>query len=149
MSRRLAGYVFALGAATAYGVNSVLIRFAVGQFGSPLSGLAIGIFCGLLALAPVAVYMQRRDGRSVPRQAALLLVLSGSTFSLGLGSNFLALSLLPVTVASPIASSYPMVTVVVSRLFLQESERVNWRVALGAFLVVAGGALVVLGRPAP
>jgi drug/metabolite transporter (DMT)-like permease len=51
-----------------------------------------------------------------------------------------------VVVVAPISATYPLVTVILVRLFLRGHEEVNWRIALGAVLVVAGVVLVTVAR---
>jgi transporter family protein len=141
----LPGYLFALGAACAYGVNAVLIREGTQRFGVVLPGLAIGLLVGLLTLAPLGV-RAAGVGEPLPRRALLFLLLSGLTSAIGIGSNFVALSQLPVSVVTPISSTYPLVTLALARLFLDHSERIKPRGLLGVVLVVVGVALVALNR---
>jgi drug/metabolite transporter (DMT)-like permease len=141
----LVGCLLALGAATAYGVNAVVIRQGIELFGVALPGLAVSMLVGLLCMAPISL-RALPPTRPAPKAVGFI-VLSGLAASVGIGSYTLALTQLPVSVVSPISSVYPLVTMLLARLFLQQSERVTWRMALGAALVVAGVILVALGRP--
>ena len=141
----LVGYLLALGAATAYGVNAVVIRKGIDLFGVALPGLAVAMLVGLLCMAPVS--LRALPSTKPPRRAIGFIMLSGLAASVGIGSYTLALTQLPVSVVSPISSIYPLVTMLLARLFLQQSERVTWRMALGAAFVVAGVVLVAFSRP--
>lgn len=133
-----AGYLFAFGAATAYGANAVLNRAGLERYGAPLAAVVVALVAGVLALAPLAWRPERR--------AVGFILASGLCAIVGYSASILALSLLPVVVAAPISGAYPLVTVLLARLFLRTEERVNRRTVLGAVLVVAGVALVTLGR---
>ena len=56
-----------------------------------------------------------------------------------------ALSIGSVSVVSPLVNSYSIVAIVLAAIFLRDLERVTWRIALAAALIVAGVALVVRG----
>lgn len=142
------GYLFAFGAALAYGINAVLNRAGLAWFGSPLVAIAIALAAGLLALAPLAARAYRAEGTGwrPERRAVGFILASGLSAITGYSANILALTLLPVVVVAPISSAYPLVTVLLVRLFLHTDEALNRRTVLGAVLVVAGVALVTLAR---
>ncbi len=148
---RRGGYLLAFGAATAYGTSSVLNRAALREYGAPLSGVTIALAVGLLAMAPLALRAYRAgkaDGAAARpvRTAILFACASGLSSLLGFGSITFALSRLPVVVATPISSAYPLVTVALVLLFLRQTEVVSRRTMLGAALIVAGIILVALNR---
>lgn len=142
------GYALAFGAAAAYGTAAVLIRRGLLRYGSPLTAIVVALVVGVLALAPLALAAWRGQGAGWrPERRALLFVLaSGLSAMIGFGANTYALSRLPVVVVSPISSAFPLVTVLLARVFLRGSERVNGRTIAGAALIVAGVILVTLSR---
>lgn len=142
------GYLFAFGAAIAYGTNAVLNRAGLEAYGKPLVAVLIALVAGLLALAPLAFHAYRAQGVAwMPERRAVLFILaSGLSAIIGYSSNIIALSMLPVVIVAPISSTYPLVTVFLVRLFLHRQEAVNRRTVLGAVLVVAGVVLVTLAR---
>jgi len=148
--RSFAGYALALGAAASYGTSAVLIRAGLTRYSSPLYGITIALGVGALALAPLALRAARVQGKGWrPDRAAVLFILASGVSSLfGFGSNVLALSLLPVVVVTPISSIYPLITVLLVRLFLRHHERVTRQTVLGALLVVSGVIFVTLARGA-
>jgi drug/metabolite transporter (DMT)-like permease len=143
-----AGYIIAVTAAFAYGTNAVLTRHGLGVYGSPLNAIVIALVVGVLVLAPLAVraWRMQGDGWRPERRATLFIIFSGLSAITGYCANVLALSLLPVVVVAPISATYPLVTVLLVRLFLRGHEEVTWRIALGAILVVTGVILVTVGR---
>jgi drug/metabolite transporter (DMT)-like permease len=142
------GYALAASAALFYGTASVLIRIGVTRYGSPLTGVAIALMTGILALLPLAVVNWRGEGAGwrPGRRALLFVFASGLCAVTGFSANTFALSQLPVVVVTPISSSYPLVTVLLARLFLHGTEHINARTILGALLIVAGVILVTLSH---
>lgn len=142
------GYAFAFGAAASYGTAAVLIREGVSTYGSPLAGVTVALATGLVLLAPLAWRARRQQvpGWRPGRVAILFVLASGFSSLLGFSANVYALSRLPVVVATPITSAYPLITVLLVRLLLRRHETVNRRTAWGALLVAAGVVLVTVGR---
>jgi drug/metabolite transporter (DMT)-like permease len=142
------GYLFAFGAATAYGTAAPLLKIGLRNYGSVLTGMAIALAVGLLALTPLAIAAWRGQGPGWrPERRAILFVLaSGCCAFLGFGSNTFALSKLPVVVVSPISSTYPLITVILVRIFLRHTEAITRRTALGAMLIVCGVVCVTLSQ---
>ncbi|MFN8539757.1 MAG: DMT family transporter [Thermomicrobiales bacterium] len=142
------GYLFAFGAATAYGTSGVLIKSGLAAYGSPFTAITIATATGLLVLSPLALASWRSQGQGWrPERRALLFILaSGLCAITGFSSNTLALSQLPVTVVAPISSAYPLVTVTLVLIFLRRHEVVSWRTILGAALIVTGIIIVALNR---
>lgn len=142
------GYLIALLAALAYGTNAVLTRRGLNTYGSPMRAVVIALVVGVIVLAPLAVraYRAQGEGWRPERRATGFILVSGICAIIGYASNVLALSLLPVVVAAPISATYPLVTVLLVRIFLRGHEELNWRIALGAALVVSGVVLVTIAR---
>ena len=59
---------------------------------------------------------------------------------------FLALDRAPVVLVAPLTGTYPLVSILLAYIFLKRMERLSWRTLLGAMLVVAGVALIAIGR---
>lgn len=142
------GYLIAFGAAAAYGINAVLTRRGLNEYGSPFRAIVIALTTGVLALLPLAIRAVRGQGEGwrPERSALIFIIASGLCAILGYCSNVVALSLLPVVVVAPISATYPLVTVVLVRLFLRGHEEINPRIVLGALCVVTGVILVTVFR---
>ena len=59
---------------------------------------------------------------------------------------FLAISEGAVVRVAPVVGAYPLITILLSYVFLGRLERVTWRTVAGAVLVVVGVALIAFGR---
>ena len=139
------GYISAVAAAVAYGINNIIIKKGVSDFASPLVGATIAFFFGMafLLLASLGNF-----GPSVKnnRKGALFLALAGMSAGLGVSANYSALSLAPVVVVAPITSINPLITLILAYVVLRKLERITLRVIMGAILVVLGVILITLGR---
>jgi len=105
-----------------------------------LAEVAVGVAVGCLA---VAIFL--RMGQALPWQAPLNLYgfLSGVGMAIGLLLFYLALAYGKAVVIVPLTATYPLVTVLLSHVFLGERPTaVQW---LGMALVVTGAALLLSG----
>lgn len=142
------GYSYALAGAFAYGAAQVMTRGGVSGSGgattSPLIGAMISMFAGMLALG----FMNLRDLKTaaqLQRRALFWTVLSGLFSSVGVLSMYWALSYVTVSVAAPISSINPLLTLVLAHFFLSQHEKVTGKVILGSVIVVLGVILVTIG----
>ena len=159
---RLVGYLAAASAAVAYGTVPVLGRIAVtGEAGNvPLIGrfaaeaptlplvsatytMLVGfIVMGLFAAPSVPTALR------APRRALAFVAMGGLAMSTGVSLLYLALSLAPVVVVSPVFALNAFVALVLAHFFLQRLERVTPPLVIGTVLVVAGVVAVILGADA-
>ncbi|MBI2873406.1 MAG: EamA family transporter [Chloroflexi bacterium] len=139
-----AGYILAVGSALSYGTAQFVARIAVTRVAPPLVTTAFALLFGALFLLPLGIGHFRR-ARRAPGKAWLFIVLAGLTAASGVAFMYSAFSLVPLVVASPLGSVYPLVAIGLTHLFLQRLERVTPRLVAGAALVVAGVVLVVVG----
>lgn len=158
----LYGYLAAASAAVAYGTVPLLGRIAVtGEAGNvPLIGrfaaeaptlplvsatytMLIGfIVMGLFAAPSVPTALR------APRRALAFVAMGGLAMSTGVSLLYLALSLAPVVVVSPVFALNAFVALVLAHFFLQRLERVTPPLVIGTVLVVAGVVAVILGADA-
>jgi drug/metabolite transporter (DMT)-like permease len=143
-SRKVQGYLFAMGAALAYGVSQIIAKRIVGEV-PPLVGSAFGLLFGALILGVLSAPSMARGGRA-PARAYGWAALAGLASSSGVIFMFLAMSKAPVVVVSPILAVNPLIAIVLGQLLIRRMERLSWRVVLGAVIVVAGVATIAIGR---
>lgn len=142
-----AGMGLALLSGLSIGTAMVVAKTAIGAFASPnyanLHANAIAILISL-------PFLMRRDVRAGMKRWPLktwgLLALTGSVASLGVTLVYLALTQAPVALVSPIAQSRPLFVIAISWMFFQRDEKVTRHVVMGAAVIVAGTALLILGR---
>ena len=68
-----------------------------------------------------------------------------SSAAWGVSFWYLALNEAPVVLVVPLAGTHPLVSIVLTHLFLQRLEKVTLRTIMGALMVVAGVALIAIG----
>jgi len=135
-----------VGAAILSGVNHPMRRYALSLSNEPLFFSA---FMGFVTLLAFGGYMtiSRHEPRLVwDRRALWPFACTGifETFSIFL--IITALSIGPVVVIAPIASTYPVWSLIGAKLFLRDVERIGLRATVGIVSVVAGTAAIHLGR---
>ena len=138
------GYLFAVGAAVAYGAVTVMAKHITTEFAPPLVTAAYSLLIGTLLLA---IFTHRKVVSSfVPSQRSQVGYAMTVGICAGLAILFLysALSRAPVTVVNPVASAYPLVTLMGAHIFLRRLESINPPLALGTLITVAGIVMVVL-----
>ena len=139
------GRALGLGSGLAYGISAVLIRKGVGNIAPPLVGATVSMFAGtvgLLILGGSGIKASLAESR----KGIISFVFSGLAAAGGVACNYLALSMAPVVVVSPLASINPLFTLLWSWLFLGHLEKITMRLLLGSVLIVGGTILITLGR---
>ena len=139
------GYLFALLSSTGYGVSPVLVRLALEN-----QGLTAGIAGGLIsyvaaALAFVLVLLlpgQWRHVRALDRGAARWYARSGVLVAMAQMLRYVALTLAPVTVVTPIQRLSLVFRLYFSRLINPQHEQFGGRI-VGATFVALLGALAL------
>ncbi len=141
----LLGYGSALVAAASYGAGAIAAKKAVTDVASPMTTTAFALLFGTLIML-AALPRAYGEARSAPRRSVMFMALAGVAGVWGVGFYHLALMVAPVVLVTPVANTYPLMTMVVIQLFMQRMERVTLRTALGAALVVAGVGLISVGQ---
>ena len=143
--RVLLGYVAGVGAAACYGSITLVAKKIVTDYAPPLVGTAFSMLFGAIILGILVHRHAIVDLPLAPRQAWLMVALAGCASTWGVTFWFLALNESPVVLVAPLVGASPLVSIVLTYLFLQRLEKVTWRTVIGALMVVAGVALVVFG----
>jgi DME family drug/metabolite transporter len=131
-------------AAVAFGISSNLRKLGLLIVNDPL--MAAAVTAGTAFVFSISL-LQTRGGVTALR---LSRANAGWFFAGGLANTaatlsvFYALSLGEVVVVEPLVSSNPVISLVLSALFLKDLETITPRVVLGALFTVAGTILVVM-----
>jgi drug/metabolite transporter (DMT)-like permease len=135
----LTGYAFLLGYIVMVGVASFLQKFGMKQLNPYQINFLMA--AGMLVTAVPALWVTQGN-LIVPTKALPLGAPIGLLMALGSISYMLALSKLPVGMAAAISTSYVVLVVVLSRVFLGES--LSWLKIAGILLTTVGVALLSL-----
>jgi uncharacterized membrane protein len=118
-------------------------RWGFAGFPYPLMA-AVAATGASVAVMWIVVFAVRGTGLlSVTWPGMRLLALSGLAEGFAYLTMWRALKLGTVSVVSPLVSSQSIFTVALAWVFLQDLERVTWRIVLAAILVIAGVGLII------
>jgi drug/metabolite transporter (DMT)-like permease len=135
----LTGFAFLLGYIVLVGVASFLQKLGMKQLNPYQINFLMAV--GMLVTAVPALWFTQGDLK-VPAKALPLGAPIGLLMALGSISYVLALSKLPVGTAAAISTSYVLLVVLLSRMFL--GEPLSWLKVAGILLTTAGVALLSL-----
>ena len=139
------GYIFALLSALGWGGTSALIRWGVSNLAPPLVGALVAVTVGTIVLSWPGV-RNLRSSQVSKGTGLIFFLLAGLMSALGTTANYGALKLLPVVVASPLANTSPLFTLIFAFAFMRGSEKIDWKIILGSVVIIGGSALITLGR---
>ena len=129
--------------AMAFGASAILRKAGLGYVDIPV--MAAALTAGSAAMFSF-VLLQIRGGREafkLTRRSAAWLFSAGLINTAAMLSVFYALSHGQVVIVEPLVSSNPVLTLLLTAIFLRDLEALNLRVIVGALLTVAGTILVV------
>ena len=145
--RLLLGYLASFGAALCYGSVALVGRKIVSDYAPPMVATSFSMIFGTIMVAALFHRNVAADIRSGISGRSLLFVgLAGLASAWGVSFWYLALNEAPVVLVAPLVGTSPLISILLTHIFLQKIERVTWRTVAGAFLVVGGVALVTIGN---
>ncbi|MDZ4342993.1 MAG: DMT family transporter [Candidatus Binatia bacterium] len=129
--------------ALSFGISSTLRKAGLNVDNNPLFAAAVTATAGLF----ISVCLLKLGGGSrifrLPRRSLGWYFAAGMFNTGAMLSVFYALSMGKVVVVEPIVAANPVVSVVLTALFLRDLESITTRVVVGAVCTVAGTILVV------
>jgi uncharacterized membrane protein len=141
------GYFWALLSATGYGLSPILVRIglegkglAVSVAGNLVASLAATLLMGLFLLPP----RQLKHALAVEREPAKWFTLSGILVAISQLFLYMAMSIAPVTVVSPINRLSILFRLYFSRLLNPQHEVFGGKVVLGTIVSLTGALVLSL-----
>jgi drug/metabolite transporter, DME family len=130
------GVLAAVGAAVAYGIRPLFLKFGLDAADLPLTSAIVG---AIAALTYALSFGDRSGLRSIAHEPAFaLFVFSGILQAIGFLALNAGLSGGIVSVVYPVTASAPLFTLAFTAILLRGKEHLTWRIVLGAVGVVAG-----------
>lgn len=142
MRMSLSGFAYLLGYIVMVGVASFLQKFSMKELNPYQVNFLMAI--GMLVTAVPALWLKQGD-LAVPVKSLPLGAPIGLLMALGSISYVLALSKLPVGTAAAISTSYVVLVVLLSWVFLHEN--LSWMKIIGILLTVIGVAMLSWEQP--
>jgi len=145
LSHSFSGILYAFGGALGQAIGLVLSKFGMGDY-DPFSATQIRIIAGLVGFSILFFFLRawRPLGSSLKDRRAMQSVTVGSFFGPFLGVSFSLLSVqyTETGVAATIMAIVPVI--IIPPAILLFKENVTFREILGAFIAVAGVAVLLL-----
>jgi DME family drug/metabolite transporter len=135
--------VFPILGALGFAFRDNLSRWGFGASPSPRRAAAAATAASVAVMWVVVLAVRGTGTVAVSWPGLRLLALSGLAEGVAYLTMWRALMLGQVSVVSPLVNSHAIFTVALVWLFLRDLERVTWRIAVAAALVVAGVGLVI------
>ena len=141
------GYFWALMSATGYGLSPILVRIGLEGKGLAVS-VAGNLVASLAAVTVMAVFLlpprQLRHALAVGREPAKWFTLSGILVAISQLFLYMAMSIAPVTVVSPINRLSILFRLYFSRILNPKHEVFGGKVVLGTVVSLAGAVVLSL-----
>lgn len=135
------GVFLAFATAASYGATSYIASQVVNNPAPPLIVSSHEAFLGLTYLSLVSV--RALKGTSpLNRKGLVWATIAGVFFAVGVLSFYIALGMVPLSIAAPLVGCTPLAAYAVVLIVLRHSERITLRAVLGTTLVVAGIAMI-------
>ena len=136
--------------ASCFGAGRVLRKTGLLYIPSPVVGAFIGSTVAMITITLLQAYQQGQfsaksgDWRRWMPHLSLPFLLAGLATAVGQLSNFGALYFTQVSVAGILVSTEPLMTLLLSWIFLRSEEAINLRIIGITGLVFAGVAVIIL-----
>jgi len=141
---RRRGMALAILAAFVWGTGPIFFRPALVSIGTATWAILLSSTANLVVGSTLfSVTGVLGSFVRLKRQDLRLFGFSGGLDSLGTLSLQAGLLFSPVVNLVPVISARPFISILLSYVFIQQLEKVNWRVVLGSLLIVSGVYLVI------
>ena len=144
---RKLGYLLAIGGSVAFVTRDAISRHVLGALALAPPFVVSG-FALVIGGAILFAFIHRsviRSVRNLPLKYVGICCIAGLLQGLAVASLFHALSRAPVTIVTPIYASQPIIALALASVFLRRLESLDWLLAAGTVLSVAGVVMVILG----
>ena len=138
------GILIGLSTAAVYGLTQFLEKKVVTETAPPLIATAFALMFGLIFLSILFHRGVVGDIGRAPKRAWLFVGLAGLASSWAVLTLLFALSKSPVVLVSPAVSISPLVTILLTHLFLQRLERVTRWIVIGGALIIVGATTITV-----
>ena len=142
----LRGAMYGLGTALCFSISPIFIRNGLKGLNSPLLGVTIGMVVSTLAFGLALFFRKGSSSRApIPRSAMVIQLVAGVLVGLSTWARWFALDLAPVGVVLALGRlNVPVVVFLSPVLVGKQLEPVNWKVWLGAGLILAGSIVLAI-----
>ncbi|MDP7244373.1 MAG: DMT family transporter [Flavobacteriales bacterium] len=126
------------------GISTVITKFALNNSNTPVSGLAFSFTTGILLQILIITLLRKWKDLRMDWKTSRLFFLSGVFVSTGFAFGFIAFSQGEVVIIGPLASTFPLFSLILSRIFLKKHETITKNAIIGTFFIVIGASVLAL-----
>ena len=131
--------IFPIMAGAAYGLSHVFRKIGLNINHDPMMGIVVQNAAALSFSLTLAILKKNHQQVNVTHPKAWIVFgLSGIFSVLGQLAIFYALNIGSVIIVSPLSAISPLFIIVIAGIYLRKVERVTWKIALGAVLIIGG-----------
>ena len=143
MQGAVMGSTMAWGAAALRALAQVVAKAGLLLWPNPYAAVLLGYAVSAATIWTIGAFSRRPQSRTYARRGVLWFALTGILNGSAVLALYTALDGGPVKIVSPIASSYPLFTLLLNAVVLRE-ERISARLMAGVALMVSGVALLLV-----
>jgi uncharacterized membrane protein len=136
--------IFPLLAAVFYGVSAPIRKIGLNILPEATFGALVGSGSSTLFYALYLMATGQMNHIKLTRRSARYFVTSGFVVTAGWLTMYNALSRGNVSVVSALIGTNPLFSLLMSYIFLRNSERLDWMVVLGCLAIVGGAVIITL-----
>ena len=140
---RKADVIYPIVGAVSFGISAILRKAGLAAIDIPILAAAITAGTAFLFSLGLVQIQRGKQAFTLSRKSAGWLFSAGLFNTAAMLSVFYALSLGKVVTVEPLVSSNPVLSILLTAIFLKDLEALSLRVIIGALLAVLGTILVV------
>lgn len=140
------GILTGVGAGLCYGVSPLMIKMALNSFSSPIAAVFISFVGAAVVYALSHVKREKKELLlTMDQRTFWMFSLAGLLVVFAQLSRFLALSMAPISVISPLFDVNPLLIIPLSYLFNRKLEIFSKSIIISTIVVAAGSFLLLSG----
>ncbi|WP_158736887.1 DMT family transporter [Alteribacillus sp. YIM 98480] len=141
------GYIITLGSALGFGIGQAVRKQAIIFYDNPFAGAFIGAVVGFVSAFIIAYWKKRNITEILKTNVNIrnkFYILGGLSTSFALLSFFIAVQKINVAYVGAILAIEPILTVLLSRIFLKQDESITLHLIGCAALIFVGAGIISL-----
>ncbi|MHB1868628.1 MAG: DMT family transporter [Nitrososphaerales archaeon] len=138
------GILYGVLGAFMWGMAQVAMQVGVLQYKDPIMDSFITLTASLIATIPIMLAARSRSNRpfKVERKSLFLIIVAATLGGLAVFFRYAALSIIPLTIVSTVNATSPIITLVLSYIFIRNVEFINRKTVLAIIVSALGVALM-------
>ena len=133
----------ALAATLSYALSNIISKAGLQIEPDPYLSAQVGATTSLIFFLIYMICTNQKNNIKIPKTSLLYFITTGIVMSIGWLSMMTALKLGAVSIVTTIVYSYPLITLLLTRLLIKE-EKFGTREIVGAITIILGVAVVTL-----